>query len=43
MKKYKFGFNIWSLMLFLLIMLPNLLWFVFPAPNDTLRKESITQ
>lgn len=43
MKKYKFGFDIWGLTLFLLIMFPNLFWFVFPAPNDILRRESITQ
>lgn len=43
MKKYKFGFDIWGLVLFLLIMFPNIFWFAFPAPNDILRGESITQ
>lgn len=41
-KKYRFGFDIWGLGLFLLIMLPNFLWFAIPAPNDILRADSIT-
>ena len=36
------GFDPWGLGLFLLIMLPNFVWFIFPAPNDILRTESIT-
>lgn len=39
---YKIGFDIWALILFLLIMIPNFIWFVTPAPNDILRSESIT-
>ena len=42
LKNYRFGFDPWGLGLFLLIMLPNLVWFAFPAPNDILRTESIT-
>jgi hypothetical protein len=41
-KKYKFGFDIWGLVLFLIIMLPNFIWFALPAGNDILRNESIT-
>lgn len=41
-KKYKFSFDIWGLGLFLLIMLPNLLWFAIPTTNDILRANSIT-
>ena len=41
-KNYKLGFNPWGLALFLLIMLPNFVWFAFPAPNDVLRSESVT-
>ena len=40
---YKIGFDIWGLILFLLIMLPNFIWFVVPAPNDILRAESVTK
>ena len=40
--KYKLGFDIWGITLFLLIMVPNFIWFAVPAPNDILRKESIT-
>lgn len=41
-KSYRLGFDPWGLGLFLLIMIPNLIWFAFPAPNDVLRRESIT-
>lgn len=41
-KNYKFGFDICSLLLFLIIMLPNFIWFAIPAPNDILRADSIT-
>lgn len=42
MKNYRFGFEIWGLALFLIIMIPNFIWFAFPAPNDILRAESAT-
>lgn len=42
MKQYRFAFDIWGLVLFLLIMLPNFIWFAVPAPNDILRVESAT-
>lgn len=41
-KKYKIGFDLWSLILFLIIMIPNFIWFVVPAPNDILRVDSVT-
>ena len=41
-KNYKLGFDPWGLALFLLIMLPNFIWFALPAPNDVLRSESVT-
>lgn len=41
-KKYKMGFDIWGLILFLIIMIPNFIWFAVPAPNDILRVESVT-
>lgn len=41
-KKYKIGFDIWGLIIFLIIMLPNFIWFAVPAPNDILRTESVT-
>ena len=43
MKKYRFGFDVWALVLFFIIMIPNFVWFVVPAPNDILRGESITK
>lgn len=39
---YKFKIDSWSIGLFLLMMLPNFLWFAFPAPNDVLRITSVT-
>lgn len=41
-KNYRPGFDPWGLGLFLLIMLPNFIWFALPAPNDFLRTESVT-
>ena len=41
-KKYKFGFDIWGAALFLIMMLPNFIWFAVPAPNDVLRDDSVT-
>lgn len=43
MKNYKFGFDIWGLLLFVVIMLPNFIWFAVPAPNDILRADSVTE
>ena len=40
--RYRFGFDPWGLLLFLLVMLPNFIWFAFPAPNDILRTQSVT-
>ena len=40
--KYKFGFDVSGLILFLLVMLPNFIWFAVLAPNDVLRTESVT-
>ena len=40
--RYRFGFDVWGLLLFLLVMLPNFIWFAVPAPNDVLRAESVT-
>lgn len=42
LKKYKFGFDISGLVLFLIVMIPNFIWFAVPAPNDVLRAESVT-
>ena len=41
-KNYRLGFDPWGLGLFLLIMLPNFVWFALPVPNDILRQESVT-
>ena len=40
--RYRFGFDFWGLLLFLLVMAPSFIWFAVPAPNDILRAESVT-
>ncbi len=42
LKNYRFGFDPWGLILFLLVMLPNFVWFAVPAPDDILRADSVT-
>ena len=42
LKKYRFGFDVSAVILFLVVMIPNIIWFAVPAPNDVLRKESAT-
>lgn len=42
MKRYEFTFDPWAFSLFLLVMAPNFIWFAVPAPNDVLRRESVT-
>ena len=41
-KKYRLGFDISGLFIFLIVMIPNFIWLAFPAPNDILRNESVT-
>ena len=43
MKKYRIGLDIWGLLVFLIIMIPNLIWFAVPAPNDIYRGDSTTE
>ena len=42
LRKYKIGFDFRGLILFLIIMIPNFIWFIIPAPNDILRGDSVT-
>lgn len=42
LKRYTMGFDLWGLLLFAIIMLPNLVWMAHPAPEDILRVESVT-
>lgn len=37
LQKYTFGFDFRALILFFVIMIPNLIWSFVPAPNDILR------
>lgn len=39
-KNYKIKFNVSALILFALIMLPNIIWFFIPIQNDVLKNES---
>ena len=41
-QQYRFGFDAWGLLLFLIVMVPNFLWFAVSSPNDVLRTESVT-
>ena len=41
-RKYKICFDILGLLLFLIIMIPNFIWFAVPTSNDLLRNKSIT-
>lgn len=41
-KNFKLSFDIWAFILFGVIMIPNLIWSIVPAPNDILRNESVT-
>lgn len=43
LRDYKISFDIWALVLFLMIMLPNFIWFANPAPKDILRADSVTK
>lgn len=40
--RLQFGFDGWGLALFLLVMIPNFIWFAISAPDDPLRAASIT-
>ena len=42
MKNYRLGFDLWGLVLFLVTMIPTVVWLAIPAPNDVLRVESAT-
>ena len=41
-RRYRFGFDIWGLVVFLAVMAPNFIWYAVPAPADVLRAESGT-
>ena len=43
LKKYELGFETEGLLLFLILMIPNVIWFAIPAPNDVLRADSMTE
>lgn len=43
LKKYKMSFDVWALIVFLIIMIPNFIWSAVPAPDDILRTESATK
>lgn len=41
-KKYQIGFDAWGFLLFVIVMIPNFIWFLLPAPDDILRDVSVT-
>lgn len=41
-REYRIGFDVWGFVLFLLVMLPNFIWFLVPASYDVFRLESQT-
>lgn len=41
-KKYTFDLNLDSLWLTVFLLVPSVVWYFFPAPNDVLRTESVT-
>lgn len=43
LKNYKIGFDKLALLIFIIIMLPNIYWGFNPPINDALRNESITR
>ena len=42
MKKYKLGFDVSGLLIFLNIMIPDFIRLAVPAPYDIMRNESVT-
>ncbi len=42
LRNYRLGFDIGELLIFLIVMAPNIIWFAVPASNDVLRAESVT-
>ncbi len=42
LREHKLHFELRGLLTFFAAMLPNLIWFTVPAPNDKLRTDSIT-
>lgn len=43
LKKYRLSFEIWGLFLFLIIMIPNFIYFAFSTPHDIFQANSITK
>lgn len=41
-KNYTFNLNLGSLWLTIFLLVPTVVWSLFPAPNDVLRTESVT-
>lgn len=42
LRRYRLGLDWGGLVLFLILMAPNFVWFAVPAPQDVLREESLT-
>ena len=43
LRKYRLNFEVWGVLIFLIIMIPNFIWFAVPAPKDILRADSVTE
>lgn len=40
LRKYRLGFNLFGFLAFMLVMLPNIAWMIFPPENDILQANS---
>ena len=43
LKNYSLSFEVWGLILFLIIMIPNFIYFAFPPLHDIFQTNSITE
>ena len=42
LKNYRFGFDLWGIILFLITMIPTFVWLAVPPKGDVLNVESVT-
>lgn len=42
MKNYHYQLDLWAITLFVVVMVPNVIWGIYSAPNDVLHVDSVT-